>query len=245
MDQDVIDGEADKGGATEGPSPSEKEAGLLAALKAERANGQALKVEMAELRGRDAGRKEVKTEPVREFTRQELQAQVDDGRMTPDESDRILHDQMKRGVKNEVTAELKNEYQADQYASGIRAEVAHYTQARPDIMVEGSADRELVRAEHNRQVEILGKPDNQETELSALMTVFGPSNRLQNGREKDLQTHQETGSDGGTGEGQTANSWPKDMPAKNRNYYEHLINTGVLADRAAAVEEWNYKPKNR
>ena len=85
MSQDVNDGEAAQGESDDGSSPS-KEAGLLSALQAERQGRQALAVEVAELKGKIDGLA-TKTPP-REFTRAELQQQVDDGRMTPDDSDR-------------------------------------------------------------------------------------------------------------------------------------------------------------
>ncbi len=243
-DLDVENVEAGQGGNNEASSPSEEVVGLRKALQASRQSTSSMKVEMAEMKGKLEGLA-VKTEPVREFTRAELQAQVDDGRMTPDDSDRILSEQSERKITEQVTQRIESAAQTKTYATKIQAELNRYTKARPDILVAGSDDWQLISAEFDRQKNDLGKPDTVETELSSCMAVFGPSNRLQNGKDKELQTHQETGSDGGTGEGQTANSWPKDMPAKNRNYYDHLINTGVLADRAAAVEEWNYKPKNR
>ncbi len=179
----------------------------LASYQAEKDKRQARDIEIAELRGRDAGRKEAKVEPQREFTRAELQQQVDDGRMTPDDSDRILSEQSERKIEERVSQRIESDAQQKDLSAKIQAEVSRYTEARPDIMVEGSDDRALVEREFRRQVNELGKPEDQGTELSALMTLFGPSSQLQNGRSKELQTHPETGSDGGDNESGSSTGW--------------------------------------
>lgn len=224
-DLDVENVEAAQGGNGEDSSPSEEVVGLRKALQASRQTGSSLKVEMAEMKGK-LDVLAAKTEKPREFTRAELQQQVDDGRMSPDDSDRILYDQMKRGITEEVTTGLKSEYQAEKLTSMIESEVSRYTEARPDIMVDGTQDRELVAAEYNRQVTELGKPKNQQTELDALMACFGPANRLQNGKDKKLQTHQETGSDGGS-EGKKETS-PK-LPPQVEKHYKKMIDMGMYS----------------
>ena len=219
---DVVNPEADQGEGNEGSSPSEKEAGLIREIQAQRQTISSLKVESAERKGKLEALS-AKTEPVREFTRAELQAQVDDGRMTPDESDRILSDQSERKIEEKVTQRIESAAQTKTNATAMQSEIGRYTSARPDILVAGSEDWELVSAEFNRQKDVLGKPDTIDTELTALMAVFGPSNRLQNGKEKERQTHQETGSDGG-GEGKKETS-PK-LPAHVKKHYENMISMG-------------------
>ena len=240
MSQDVNDGEAAQGESDDGSSPS-KEAGLLSALQAERQGRQALAVEVAELKGKIDGLA-TKTPP-REFTRAELQQQVDDGRMTPDESDRIIHDQMKQGIKTEVSRELSTEHQATARAVRIKDEIKLYTDFKPDILLEGTDARSLVNAEYQRQMSDFGKPDNIETELDALQTVYGPSGRLQASRNKETETFQDTGSDGG-GETSESGGWPKEMSKGHKAYYQDQINKGIVADKKAAIEKWSYKPKH-
>ena len=222
---DVENLEADQGGENEGSSPSEKEAGLIREIQAQRQTISTLKVDKAEMKGKLDGLS-AKTEPVREFTRAELQAQVDDGRMTPDESDRILDGQTERRIEEKVSHRIESAAQTKTHATAMQTEIGRYTSARPDIMVDGTEDRSLVAAELTRQIVELGRPDNVETELTALMAVFGPSNRLQTGREKERQTHQETGSDGG-GEGKKETS-PK-LPDRVKKHYEKMIGMGMYS----------------
>ena len=94
----------------------------------------------------------------------------------------------------------------------------------------------------------MGHEDNALTELTAVRTAFGDVAKLEKiGQETARETHQETGGgaepgpDGGTAR---ADAWPKDMPGKNRRYYETMIAKGVLPDRKAAITQFNYKPKH-
>lgn len=240
MSQDVNDGAADTGEPTEGSSPSETMVPLSVMLAERGRHEDKFTAKVAELEGKINA---VATNPAHVFTRAELQVQVDDGRMTQDESDRIILDQMKTTVTKDVTQDLKEDLKAERLGEILQADIDCYKAARPDIMKEGSDDRILVTAEFNRQIAVLGKPDSPATERDALATLFGPSNRLQNGKAKEAQTFQETGGDGDSGDGSPA-GWAKEMPPETKRYYQDLINKGIFADQKAANEEWSYKPKH-
>ncbi len=226
---DVENLEAGQGGEGEGSSPSDKEAGLIREIQAQRQTISTLKVDQAEMKGKLDGLS-AKTEPVREFTRAELLAQVDDGRMTPDESDRILLDQMKRTVKADVTKDLQAESQAERMNTTVQADIDRYAAARPDIMVAGSADRALVEDEYRRQTTEFGKPANAATERDALAAVFGPSTRLQNGKERQAQPYQETGGGGDGGSPGSKDTGPK-LPASVKAHYEKMIAMGMYGEK--------------
>ena len=223
MSQDVNDGNADQGGPDEGSSPSEQMVPLSVMLAERSKFEDRMATKVAELEGKLTA---AATKPVKEFTRAELQQQVDDGRMNPEESDRILHDQMKRTIKAEVTSELSATAAAETRVSKVNAEIKRYTDHNPDILLDGTETRSLVNAEFMRQVNDLGKPNDAQTELDALMAVYGPSGMLQNAKTKERQTHQDVGSDGGESSG-VKDGAPKDMPRNVKDHYEGMIAKGM------------------
>ena len=240
MSQDVENGEAGQGGADEGSSPSEQTV-PLSVLLAERGKFEdRMATKVAELEGKISA---AATKP-KEVTRAELQVAVDDGRMTPDESDRIIEKQMKDNITSDIRTDLSNERKTSEATDRVNSEIALYTNSRPNIMVEGTEDRNLVAAEYDRQRKILGRPDNAETELNALMTVFGSSSRLQTARSKGAETHQETGSDGGGNESSSSDGWPKEMSLGHRAFYQDQINKNIIPDKKAAIEKFSYKPQH-
>lgn len=224
-----------------GSSPQDKEVeGLRAALQAERNRRHASETKAAELTGKvDA----LSRQPAaKEYTRVELQEFVEGGRMSQEDADRLLETQQTRRVEKTVSENLETKFRENTLAGKITAEIERYKELKPEIMEDGSSLRQEVSDAYAYHVS-LGKPENLQTELDALITVLGPAAKLQVAREKERETHQDTGSDGG-GEESATGGWPKEMPAATKRYYEDLINKGVHADRKAAVEEWSYKPKN-
>lgn len=239
---DVNDSEVGQGGGSEDSSSSNDEVnGLRAALQAERDKRHGFETRVAELTGKVDALSQKQTTPER--TRAELQALVDDGRMSQADADRILDEQRERKITDSVSQKIETSITQGRVTERVNGEIAEYTRVYPDILQDGTENRRLVAEEYQRQL-TFGKPDNAQTELDALMTVFGPSSRLQRGREKELETHQDVGSDG-RAQTKATGGWPKEMPDATKRYYQDLINKNIYPDRQAAVDEWSYQPKNR
>lgn len=216
---DDIDIEPGKGEDAGGSPPREEVEGLRRALAAERNQKSTLKSQLADL---TAKVDELSKKPEKEYSRAELQSFVDDGRMSQGEADRLLDEQIKRTVKTEVRDEIKADLSRETLAARINTEIDKYTEVYPDILSDGSDNRRLVAEEYQRQLS-LGKPDNMQTELDALAAVFGPSTRLSKGRQKDPETHQDVGSDGG---GTPAKTGAPKLPANVKAHYEKMISAG-------------------
>lgn len=201
-------------------SPQEIE-GLKKALSAERQRKNSLKSELAELKAKVD---ELSKKPAKEYTRAELSALVDDGRLSQGEADRIYDEQTERKIEERITKKVETNVSEKEIASRINAEIDRYTDVYPDILVDGSENRKMVAEEYRRQLG-LGKPDSAQTELDVLAAVFGPSTRLQKGREKERETHQETGSDSGEDTGNRETKAPKLSPER-KAYYTKMIDKG-------------------
>ena len=89
-----------------------------------------------------------------------------------------------------------------------------------------------------------GSPNNLNTELAAMRSVFGDTAKLKADKgTRVLEPHQETGGSAQE-ETETKDSWPKDMKSDTKRFYEDQIRSGAVVDMAAAKKEWSYKPKH-
>ncbi len=184
---------------------------------------------------------------VKELTRAELDQAVAESRMSQADADSILERQMETRVETKVTANAKADADAQAIATRTSTELDRYIQAIPGISDQTSAEFGKVKSEFDYLVGH-GHPNNKLTELAAVRAAYGSVDKLEQlGKETPRETHQETGGGrdpGGQDAGPGETSWPKDIPAKNRQHYDTLINKGIMPDRKAALDEWNYKPKN-
>ena len=232
-------------------SPNKEADALRTGMMAEREKRQAeeqrrtaAEQESAELRGRLSALEESASRgtPETTFSRSQLDSAVADGRVTQDEADRIYHNQMKREITAEVTANVT----AETTVNAVGLEIQQYKDALPNLAVRGSDEFAKVAKEFG-WMRSNGLPDNLNTELAAMRSVFGPAEKLKADKgERVLQTHEEGGSGGAGGDETPANKgdWPKDMKAETKRFYEDQINKGVVVDIAAAKKEWSYKPKH-
>ncbi len=220
------------------------------ARERESARAEKAERELAEARGYERGRQETEAaqpaqDPPKELSPAELQQAVDEQRMTAAEAEAIRDRQMERRVEAKVSKRVEQQTEVQAIANRTSAELDRYTKAIPALGDQSSAEFEKVKGEFNYQVS-LGMPADKRTELLAVRAAFGDVSKLEKiGDPAPPESHQETGGGRDPGaDGARSDSWPKDMPAKHRKYYDSQINKGILADRKAAVKEWSYKPKH-
>ena len=222
MSDDVDDAEAGEGEGA-GNSSSQEQMVPLSALMAERGKRHDLERDVAELKGTVDTLKEGQNKP-KEYSRSELQAAVDSAQISQERADQILDEQRERKIEERVSERLSTKAADETRATRIDAEIAKYKQWKPSIMEDGSEARAAVAEAYLYQVEVLGKPQNKQTELDALMQTYGPANKLQTGQKQEPQTHQESGSDGG-GDGGKGKE-PK-LPANVKAHYSRMIDRGI------------------
>lgn len=222
-ESDVQASEAGEGGGTEGPSPSKESeiAGLKAALQAVRERERDHKSEVEKLKAKVD---ELSQKPAKEYSRAELQQAVDNGRMSQDEADRILEQQQQRKLDERVDRRVEEEASRRELQARLHSEIGKYTSVYPDILQEGSDNRARVAREFDRQVDVLGKPKNLQTELDALAVIFGPPETLSKGQDKPRETYQGVGSDGG---GEPKKDQGPKLPAHVKDHYSKMIDKGM------------------
>ncbi len=223
-------------------SPNKEIEGLRTGMIAEREKRQAAEQESAELRGRLSAQEESASRQApgeTTFSRSQLDVAVADGRVTQDEADRIYEKQMVGRISEEVVAKVTEATTVN--AVGVK--IDQYKEALPNLAVRGSDEFAKVASEFSWMVSN-GMPNNLNTELAAMRSVFGDAAKLKADKgTRVLEPHQETG--GSAQEAtETKDSWPKDMKADTRRFYEDQIRSGFVVDTAAAKKEFSYKPKH-
>ncbi len=235
-DKTQPDSEGGDKGAQGNVSLEEQNRGLMQGMMAEREKRQQLELEVRELKGKmDAYSK--KADAPKAYTREELNALVDDGKLDRARADQIMDAQLERNVKERVSADVVSAMQTQRRDERVQAELDRYLDVIPDVQTTGSEARQKVEQEFQYLVSLGDAPDKA-TELKALRSVFGPANKLQKSQ-PTRETHQETGGstpDGDTG-GQHDDDVPKGLTAAQRAYYKPLVERGMYKGWKAVTEE--------
>lgn len=160
------------------------------------------------------------------YTRTQLRALVNEGKITEDQMDATLEAQLKAELLASVKATTTQESRATQAAIAIGTALGAYIEAHPDLAVEGSDLRTRVQAEFDYLVSLGDDPNSKATELKAVRAALGPL--TPKGRRKTPETHQETGgSDTGTREqGGADEAWSKGLSPAQRIHYQKQIDKG-------------------
>lgn len=224
-----VDGDGTGNGAA--PDGAADQAGKmvpLSALEAERKARQKLELKLAEVSGTVEGLKAGQQKPPKAektYTRAELRALVNDGKITEDDMDATLERQLRAeitgSVESTVDARVKNSERSNKIASKIQ----DYVTAFPAINEEGSKLRARVQAEFDELVQMGDPADALATELKAIKAACGPLNT--NGRRAGPDVHEDTGAGGDGGERPNRDSWAKGLSAAQKAHYEKLIHSGV------------------
>ena len=207
-----------------GVSLEEQNRGLMQGMMAEREKRHALERQVSELKGKMDALQKTASEP-KQYSRQELSALVEDGKLDQGQADQIMENQLRAKVTREATDAAVSAVNANSRNDRISAEIGRYKDAVPDVLSDGSAARQRVEQEFQYLVSLGDSPDAA-TELKALRAVYGPVDRLQKG-EPGRETHQETGGEdpdaGGDDDSMRTDGMPKGLTAAQRAYYKPLI----------------------
>jgi hypothetical protein len=229
-------GEEDRGRA----EPGERMV-PLSALVESRQERQALAQQVAELKGMVNGftaATAAKTETPKVYTEAEIQAAVNKGTITEARANEIRARQIREEAVAEAKKAVKAELTSTQTATAIEAELGRYGAALPALRDDDSPVRAKANAAYQRLLN-RGHEPGARTELAAIELAFGPVEALEAAKPRgERETHEETGGGSGRDRGNGSEGWPKDMPAKNRQYYEGQIAKGRYT-RESAVKEWN------
>lgn len=163
------------------------------------------------------------------LTRAQLQAAVDDGKLSQPEMDAILEKQLADRIKKETRAEVA----AENAAANLRSQIAAYRDADPALADPNSQKFLTVKAEFIRLRDQIGMPDDLRTELVAYQNTCGrrPGARGVDTTAQDRDA-MEAGRGAGGGGGGTPPSGkdgpPADMPAAYVPQYQKWIKQGMF-----------------
>jgi hypothetical protein len=185
--------------------------------------------------------------PPKVYSRAELENAVKAGTITEVDANTLWDQQQADNIANQVKDTVAKTITLTTQQDDTSAKIKRYMAARPDAAIDGTQDRVAVAGKFTELVKrgyegIKGK-GGEKTELLALEMAFGPIDALEaaNGGSHERDTHQETGgAGGGDGSGDDANI-PKDITAKQKNFYAAQINKGIYADWAEVEEELKHQ----
>lgn len=237
------------GAGSEGRKSDDQEMVPLARLNQVISTNHRLETEIARTQGRVDALLEQgsKGGGDKEHSASELRRMIEEEEITQGQADDIIQNQTNDRITKRVDEEVHERVTAAANKSKIDGEISRYIEAQPDAASEGSDIHTKVSTEY-RYLLGIGHEDNTATQLSALRAALGPVERLNMTPpgKGERETHQESTGSGGEGEGRSEESgaWPKGMNKGHRDYYTDLINKGIVSDRKAAIDEFNYKPKH-
>lgn len=167
------------------------------------------------------------------YTRAELLDLVEEEKMTQVQADKIWEEQITKNVTTNVLGIVKNNESKKQMSKVL----GEYKKLKPDIVINGTVDREKVKSEFDYLVNDLGLPNSVETELAAVRNVFGPLDKIK--KKLDLETHQETG---GSKPTESKNDGPiKGLSDRQKQYYSKRIEQGIYKNWKEVEAELSYK----
>ena len=167
-----------------------------------------------------------KVDPVKIFTRAEVKAMMDEGKISQEQADEYFDHVTEAKIRDSLTKEIRTSEAQREKLSRVKSELDQYTALVPDVLKEGTDDRKQVAEEYKYLVS-LGSAENIATELAALRSVYGPIDKLS--KRKDMKSERESFQDGagkGTEEKAKETGVPKGLPDRYKDYYAKMIDKG-------------------
>lgn len=173
-------------------------------------------------------------EPVKEapvWTREQLQAAVDEGKITTADMVDYLSELKTSKAVAKAREELKAEFAADRLTGTVEQKIAAYRAEHPDLTEKGSATRAAVVEKFNELVELGYDPKDLRTELVACQFVVdGKKAPVKETTSTRVRSIEASGSRSGGNDASGSDKWPKWVPAENRAFYETQIDKGRYKD---------------
>lgn len=190
------------------------------------------------------------------YTRAQLQAYVDDEKITQQEADDYYDQQqeyLRAQEREEMRQEMRQEMQQGQALSTLKDKISQYSDLLPDVVKSGSEDRTKVDNEYQRLANIMGTPKKDSVEdfkmqVAALESVFGSVDDVRarirsasNSNDRDTMQDTLGSGDDNTGKGTGKDGVPKGLSPKQKAYYEEKISKGIYKDWDAVKAELNWE----
>ena len=190
---------------------------------------------------RERQKAETTTSHPKTWSLNELNAEVNAGRMTQDAANQIWEDQIVERAAGKVrtvtTIESRTQTQAE--------ELAEYQRLIPDLEDPASPEFAKVEKEYQHYLKHLGMPDTTGTMLVAARAVLGPIEAIRAGKSATIkggEAYRETGS--GPGGGGRKPTTLEALSPRQKEHYRRAIEMGAYAGWDAVAAELK-GPKSR
>ena len=213
-----------------------------------------LRVQVAELRGRldglsSAGATGKADEPKR-YTRAQLRAAVEEGKITEAEMDAVIERQMEEKITDKLSKQLNEDRKVEAASQAADVLMRRYKAAVPDLLDKSTDTFGKVKKEFQALLALGYDSNDLRTELLAVKAAIGDIDALEKKpKERDRETHQETG--GRDAEApdvdRRTDGIPKGLSGAQRQHYQRLIDNGMYKgwDDARLVKEMGFVRKRR
>lgn len=183
---------------------------------------------------------ETKSEPKKVYSRAELNAAVESGKITEAEAQSIFDRQQQQQTEDAAKKAATETITEITQTSKIQASIDKYTAFDPGLLEEGSDSRRRIESEIRAQMGIFNQTKaTLATELAALRAVYGPEDRLTTTQRKDRETHQDTntGTDNDVEIKLNKDGSIKGMSKREKDYYQNMIDKGYYKDMKEVAEK--------
>lgn len=188
------------------------------------------------------------------YTRAQLDAFVEEGRITQSQADAINDTQQQLSVKKVAQTAAQEYVQQAMHDNRVGGDIARYKQAIPEMSNSDSAAFKRVASEF-AVLRDFGSPDSIMTELMALRSCFGALDLLEKANvNQEPQRDRQQDTAGGQGNGESAGNKdgnkgdpgqaPSNLTADENRYYTDLVGKGIYRDWNAVRKEMEFKGKH-
>lgn len=173
-----------------------------------------------------------KKEAPKRFSRAELSAAVKADQITQEQADDIFAKQVKEDATTEATRAALEAVDRRSQQKDLDSDLAQYKRLEPGLRDRSSEIFGRVKSEFDYLRE-RGHPDSLATELAAMRAVLGPVDKLEKAKSasRAAEHHEESGG-GGDGGGSGQKKVLETLSAREKSYYQKLIDNGHHKDWA-------------
>jgi hypothetical protein len=177
------------------------------------------------------------------YSKAELKAAVDGAQITQEQADEIWGRQFETQITEKVRNETREAVAADKAKERIDADLAQYKRLAPEILDQGSDEREQIVTRFKRMVSN-GLPNNLATELAAIEAVLGPLDKLERARgaNRNAQHDEQTGGSGGDRSRATGKKLVDQLSPRQKAHYQKGIDSRRYKDWTEVEAELKYSP---
>lgn len=177
------------------------------------------------------------------YTRAQLRELVATGQMTQEQADDTWDEQRERQITERVQQTVTEVVTTSRVTDTVASDLGRYKAAVPNIMIEGSEERQRVVNEFNFLVGLNGQPKTPKErlamELAATRAALGPIERVERGKGRTVhEPNPEAGGGrpGSGGGGSGKKTLLDQAPERYRQHYQRMLDNGQITPEQVEKE---------